>query len=118
MIIQYINITIANHLSKRDLQKRVINHEYERLLQKKAKLINKEKLQVSDLVSNPILIKNEIFDRAKDYTKKRNKVKVYFEIGKILSEAGKEYSKNIIIFFQDKNGPWRGPNCVGVIIKI
>lgn len=36
------------------------------------------------------LIKNEI------YSKERHKVAVYFEIGKLLSEAGKEYGKNII----------------------
>ena len=42
------------------------------------------------------LIKSEIYDRAKDYLKDRHKVSVYFEIGKLLSEAGKEYGKNII----------------------
>lgn len=42
------------------------------------------------------LLKNEIYDRVKDYSKDRNKVNVYFEIGKLLSEAGKEYGKNII----------------------
>ena len=42
------------------------------------------------------IIKSEIYDRVKDYSKDRNKVKVYFEIGKLLSEAGKEYGKNII----------------------
>ena len=42
------------------------------------------------------LIKSEIYDKAHDYSKDRNKVKVYFEIGKLLSEAGKEYGKNII----------------------
>ena len=42
------------------------------------------------------LIKSEIYDRVKDYSKDRHKVKVYFEIGKLLSEAGKEYGKNII----------------------
>ena len=42
------------------------------------------------------LIKSEIYDRAKDYSKDRHKVKVYFETGKLLSEAGKEYGKNII----------------------
>ena len=42
------------------------------------------------------LIKSEIYDRAKDYSKDRNKVSVYFETGKLLSEAGKEYGKNII----------------------
>ncbi|MBP3461072.1 MAG: DUF1016 family protein [Bacilli bacterium] len=42
------------------------------------------------------LIKSEIYSRAKDYAKDRHKVNVYFEIGKLLSEAGKEYGKNII----------------------
>ena len=42
------------------------------------------------------LIKSEIYDKVKDYAKDRNKVNVYFEIGKLLSEAGKEYGKNII----------------------
>ena len=42
------------------------------------------------------LIKSEIYDIAKDYSKDRHKVSVYFETGKLLSEAGKEYGKNII----------------------
>ena len=42
------------------------------------------------------LIKSEIYDRAKDYSKDRHKVSVYFETGKLLSKAGKEYGKNII----------------------
>jgi len=42
------------------------------------------------------LIKSEIYDRVKDYSKDRNKVNVYFEIGRLLSDAGKEYGKNII----------------------
>ena len=36
------------------------------------------------------LIRSEVYDRVKDYSKDRNKVNVYFEIGKLLSEAGKE----------------------------
>lgn len=51
------------------------------------------------------LLKNEIYDRAKDYAKDRNKVNVYFEIGKILNEAGKEYGKNIIKQYSEKR--WR-----------
>ena len=42
------------------------------------------------------LLQSEIYDRVRDYAKDRNKVNVYFEIGKLLSEAGKEYGKNII----------------------
>ena len=48
------------------------------------------------------LIKSEIYDRAKDYSKDRNKVKTYFEIGKLLSKAGKEYGKNIIKQYSEK----------------
>nr|MBP3259027.1 DUF1016 family protein [Bacilli bacterium] len=48
------------------------------------------------------LIKSEIYDKAKDYAKDRNKVNVYYEIGKLLSEAGKEYGKNIIKQYSEK----------------
>ena len=48
------------------------------------------------------LIKSEIYDRAKDYSKDRNKVRVYYEIGRLLNEAGKEYGKNIIREYSNK----------------
>ena len=47
-------------------------------------------------------IKGEIYDKIKDYSKDRHKVKVYFETGKLLSEAGKEYGKNIIKQYSEK----------------
>lgn len=48
------------------------------------------------------LLQSEIYDRAKDYSKDRNKVNVYFEIGKILSKVGKEYGKNVIKQYSEK----------------
>ena len=48
------------------------------------------------------LIKTEIYDRAKDYSKDRHKVRVYFEIGRLLNEAGKEYGKNVIKQYAEK----------------
>ena len=48
------------------------------------------------------LIQSEIYDKAKDYAKDTNKVKVYYEIGRLLSEAGKKYGKNIIKQYADK----------------
>jgi len=48
------------------------------------------------------LIKSEIYDRVKDYSKDRNKVDTYFEIGKLLNEAGKEYGKNIIKQYSER----------------
>ena len=49
-----------------------------------------------------ILLKSEIYDRAKEYSKDRHKVSVYFEIGKLLSEAGKEYGKSIIKQYSER----------------
>ena len=48
------------------------------------------------------LLKSEIYDKVHDYAKDRNKVSVYFEVGKLLSEAGKEYGKNIIKQYSEK----------------
>ena len=42
------------------------------------------------------LIKSEIYTKVKDYSKERNKVITYFEIGKLLNEAGGKYGDNII----------------------
>lgn len=48
------------------------------------------------------LLKSEIYDKAKDYSKDRHKVNVHFETGKLLSKAGKEYGKNIIKQYSEK----------------
>ena len=42
------------------------------------------------------LIDDEIYSKVKDYLKERHKVITYFEIGKLLDEAGKHYGENII----------------------
>ena len=42
------------------------------------------------------LIDNEIYAKVKDYSKERHKVKTYFEIGKLLNEAGGKYGDRII----------------------
>jgi len=48
------------------------------------------------------LIDNEIYSKVKDYSKERNRLKTYFEVGKLLSEAGKHYGKNIIEEYSKK----------------
>ena len=48
------------------------------------------------------LLKNEIYAKVKDYSKERNKVLTYFEVGKLLSEAGKEYGNDIIGSYAEK----------------
>ena len=42
------------------------------------------------------LIDNEIYQKVKDYSKERNKVVTYFEIGKLLNEAGNKYGDKVI----------------------
>ena len=48
------------------------------------------------------LIDNEIYEKVKDYSKERHRVIVYYEIGKLLSEAGKHYGENIIEEYSKK----------------
>ena len=42
------------------------------------------------------LIENEIYSKVKDYSKERNRVLTYFEIGRLLNEAGTKYGEDII----------------------
>lgn len=42
------------------------------------------------------LIDNEIYSKVKDHSKERHRVKTYFEVGKLLSDAGKHYGEDII----------------------
>ena len=48
------------------------------------------------------LLKNEIYAKVKDYSKEKNKVLTYLEVGKLLSEAGKEYGNDIIGKYAEK----------------
>ena len=48
------------------------------------------------------LIDNEVYSRVKDYSKERHRVITYFEIGKLLNEAGGKYGDNIIDEYSKK----------------
>ena len=48
------------------------------------------------------LIRCEIYDKSKDFSKNKNRVITYFKNGKLLNEAGKEYGKNIIKHYSEK----------------
>lgn len=48
------------------------------------------------------LIDNEVYSRVKDYSKEKHKVITYFEIGKLLTEAGGKYGDNIIDEYSKK----------------
>ena len=54
-----------------------------------------------DEIKNRI-IDNETYCKVKDYSKERNKVITYFEIGKLLNEAGGKYGDKIIEEYANK----------------
>ena len=55
----YIYLTLSNNLSKRELEEKIKNNEYERLPdESKIKLIRKEKYDIKDFIKNPVIIKN------------------------------------------------------------
>lgn len=56
----YIDQVINKSLSKRELELMIKSNEYERLsMETKNKMKNEDRLEIKDLVSNPILIKNK-----------------------------------------------------------
>lgn len=48
------------------------------------------------------IIDNEVYAKIKDYSRERNKVITYFEIGRLLTEAGSKYGDNIIDEYSKK----------------
>ena len=48
------------------------------------------------------LINNEVYKKAKDYSKNRNDLMTYYNVGKLLSEAGKHYGEGIIKKYSEK----------------
>lgn len=59
-LLYYVNVSLERNITKRELREIIKNGEYKRLSNDaKEKLINREKLDVKDLVPNPILIKNK-----------------------------------------------------------
>ena len=48
------------------------------------------------------IIDNEVYGKVKDYSKERHTVITYFEIGKLLNEAGGKYGDNIIDEYSNK----------------
>ena len=48
------------------------------------------------------IINNEIYCKVKDYSKERNTVSTYFQIGRLLTEAGGKYGDNIIEEYSKK----------------
>ena len=56
----YINLCERNNISVRELKSKIKSNEYERLDKiTQHKLVNNDKLDIQDLIPNPILIKNK-----------------------------------------------------------
>ena len=48
------------------------------------------------------LINNEVYKKVKDYSKNKNDLKTYYNVGKLLYDAGKHYGENIIEKYSKK----------------
>lgn len=61
----------------------------------------KEELNYYDKIKNR-LIDNDITKKVKDYSKNRSDLDTYYEVGKLLSEAGKHYGESVIKNYSKK----------------
>ncbi len=87
----YIYLTITNNLSKRELEERIKNNDYERLSKEtKNKLITKENTQVKDFIKNPILIKNSY--NYEKITEKVLKQLILEDLDNFLTELGEGFT--------------------------
>ena len=91
IVMYYIDITINNNLSKRELRERIKNKEYERLpIETRNKLIYDEYIAVKDLVPNPILIKNK--NNIEIITEKALHNLILEDIESFMKELGNSFS--------------------------
>ena len=100
-LMYYINITINNNLFKRELRERIKNKEYERLPDEtKNKLMVKNKVEIKDLVPNPILIRNKnnieiITEKVLNHLILEDVESFMKELGNSFSFIGSEYKIKI-----------------------
>ena len=85
----YINTTIKQNLSVRELRNKIKNKEYERLDDKtKHKLIIQDKEKIEDFIKNPILIRNSYKDVISE---KLLKQLILEDMDNFLSELGEGF---------------------------
>ena len=90
-LMYYINACISKNLSKMELRDKIKSKEYERLPDEtKNKIIKEEKLEVKDLVPNPILIKNK--NNIEIVTEKVLHNLILEDIPSFMKELGNGYS--------------------------
>ena len=85
----YISIIESYNLSVRELRERIKNKEYQRLDDNtKLKLINKEEVNVSDFIKNPIVIKNKYNYDIDNISEKMLQTLILEDIPSFLKELG------------------------------
>jgi len=90
-LLYYINITIKNNFSKKELREKIKNNEYERLpIETKNKLTSKEKIEIKDLIPNPIIIKNS--NNYEIITEKILQKLILEDIESFMKELGNSFS--------------------------
>ena len=89
----YIDISVAQNLSYRQLREKIKNKEYQRLDDKtKLKLINKEEIDIKDNIKNPIIIKNKLDIDKENISEKILQRLILEDISSFLKELGEGYS--------------------------
>ena len=89
----YIDISIKQNLSYRQLREKIKNKEYQRLDDNtKLKLINKEEIDIGDNIKNPIIIKNKLGIDKDDISEKILQRLILEDIPSFLDELGEGYS--------------------------
>ena len=89
----YVEITIEQNLSYRQLRERIKNKEYQRLDDNtKLKLVNKEEISVSDFIKNPIVIKNKYNYDIENISEKMLQTLILEDIPSFLKELGTGFS--------------------------
>ena len=87
----YYNLCINQHIDVRSLREKIKNNEYRRLpLETKNKLILDDKLEVKDLVPNPILIRNK--NNIEIVAEKALHSLILEDIESFMKELGNSYS--------------------------
>ena len=89
----YIDISVTQNLSYRQLREKIKNKEYQRLDDKtKLKLINKEEMDIGDNIKNPIIIKNKLDIDKENISEKILQRLILEDISSFLKELGEGYS--------------------------
>ena len=87
----YINISINQNLSYRNLHEKIKSKEYEWLPEEtKKKLKNKEEHIISDFIKNPVIIKNKY--NYEEISEKILKQLILEDISSFLKELGEGFS--------------------------